>query len=207
MNNLYKTLSLVTFGVAIILLFPTGVFAQNFKGGIHAGLVGSQVAGDRYSGYNKAGISIGGWVSLQLTTHSVFHMELSFLQKGSRENPDYKERFNTYLMRVSYIEMPLLYRLIYSEKLSFEAGPALNILMHSYEHFNYEVLTNNPFRSLHPSFILGLSYNINDKLRANLRTNNSLTSIRKERVTGDVWRFVDYGQYNDALIISLYYQL
>ena len=56
----------------VVLIFLLGgisekMQAQQFHGGIALGLVGSQVAGDTYSGYNKAGISGGGFVNLNLS--------------------------------------------------------------------------------------------------------------------------------------------
>lgn len=181
--------------------------AQEFKGGVHAGLVGSQVAGDLFSGYNKAGVSGGGWVSLQTAPNTAFQMELSYIQKGSRENPNYeKERFDSYLMRLGYAELAVLYRMIYSEKLNFETGLGMNFLIHHYERYNSEELTS-PFAKNNLCFILGLSYNLNERLRVNFRTNNSLFSIRSEKVNGDVWRLWDHGQFSDALVFSLYYQL
>lgn len=180
--------------------------AQIFKGGVHAGLVGSQVAGDLFSGYNKAGISAGGWVSLQFTVHHEIQMELSYIQKGSRENPNYeKDRMDSYLMRLGYAELPLLYRMIYSEKLNFETGLSMNFLINSYEERNGWVL-DDPFDKSNLCFILGLSYNLTERLRANFRTNNSLLSIRKEKRDGDVWRLFEHGQYSDALVLSLYYR-
>lgn len=192
--------------ISIVLL--SGVtYAQRFNGGIHGGLVGSQVAGDRFSGYNKAGISAGGWVSLRFTTHSEFQMELSYIQKGSRENPNYeKNRFEEYIMRLGYAELPVLYRLIYSEKLNFETGLSMNFLIHHYERYKSEELFN-PFAKSNLCFILGLSYTLNDRLRVNFRTNNSLNSIRTERVNGDVYRLFGHGQFSDALVFALYYKL
>lgn len=191
----------------ILLLTPDKSYSQSFEGGVHAGLVGSQVAGDLFSGYNKAGISAGAWISLRVAPNHAFQMELSYIQKGSRENPDYeKERFNSYLMRLGYIELPVLYRMIYSEKLNFETGLGMNFLLHHYERYNSEELTS-PFAKSNLCFILGLSYNINERLRANFRTNNSLFSIRTEKVNGNVWRLWDHGQYSDALVLSVYYKL
>lgn len=188
-------------------LLSLSLSAQNFKGGVHGGLVASQVAGDKFSGYNKAGISAGGWVSLQVTPRSVIQMELSYVQKGSRENPDYeKNRMQEYLMRLGYAELPVLYRLIYSNKLNFEIGPAMNFLIHSYEEADGYVLDYG-FKNSNLALIIGLSYNLSERLRVNFRTNNSIFTIRNERVDGDVWRFFDHGQFSDALIIGLYYQL
>ena len=42
----------------------------------------------------------------------------------------------------------------------------------------------------------------------NFRTNNSMLNIRSESATGDVLRIFpgNYGQFNDCLVMSLYYQ-
>ena len=192
----------------VLLVQVSIVNAQNFRGGVNVGLVGSQVAGDLFSGYNKAGITGGAWVSLQTAVHTEFQMELNYIQKGSRENPDYdKNKMNFYIMRLGYIELPILYRMIYSEKLNFEAGPAMDFLIHHYERYDSEELDGVAFARSNLCMIIGLSYNLNDRTKVNFRTNNSILSIRTERVNGDVWRFFEHGQYNDALVLSLYYKL
>jgi hypothetical protein len=54
----------------------------------------------------------------------------------------------------------------------------------------------------------GLYINITDHLMFNIRTNNSLLNIRSDNATGDVLRIFpgNYGQFNDALVMSLFYQ-
>ncbi len=190
------------------LIISVSVHAQQFRGGVKAGLVGSQVAGDTYSGYNKAGINPGGWVSLATGVKSEIQMEIGYIQKGSRENPDPKrDKFDAYIMQLGYVELPFLYRYQYSEMFGFEAGLAMNFLLHHREKFNGYPTIGSPFRGHNLCFAGGLSVRINDLLRINIRTDNSLFSIRKNRVTGDVWRFWGYGQFSDALIISAYYKL
>jgi hypothetical protein len=180
---------------------------QNFNGGVMIGLVGSQVAGDRFSGFNKAGLTGGGWVSLQVAPTTQYQMELSYIQKGSRENPDYeKEKYDFYRMQLGYVELALLYRRLVGEKLYLEAGPAMNFLLHHHEKYNSEELFS-PFAKRNFCLILGLSYRIGERTVVNFRTNNSIFTIRTERVNGDVWRFFDHGQFNDALVFSLYYEL
>ncbi|HAH58346.1 MAG TPA: hypothetical protein DCL86_09375 [Bacteroidales bacterium] len=181
--------------------------AQEFKGGVHLGLVGSQVAGDNYSGYNKAGINAGGWISLPLGAKSHLQMELGYIQKGSRENPDSeKGHYDAYIMRLGYINLPLVYRYQYSTLLGFEGGFSMNFLLHSGE-FNYSKFTGTPFKKQNLCFTGGLIVRITDNIRIGLRTENSLFSLRKNRVTGDVWRFWGHGQFSDALIINAFYQL
>lgn len=194
--------------LSVLLFLTVGLQAQQFSGGVKAGLVGSQVAGDMYSGYHKAGINPGVWVSLATGKRSSVQMELGYIQKGSRENPDFeKNRFDTYIMRLGYIELPFLYRINYSELLGFEAGLAMNFLIHQKETFNGYETIESPFRGQNLCFTGGISIRLNDRIRINVRTDNSLFSIRKNRVSGDVWRFWGYGQFSDALVLSAYYTL
>ena len=77
--------------VFIIFILNVGYsFSQQFHGGIMAGLAGTQVAGDSYSGFKKAGIFAGGFVSLDVGGESSMRMEITYFQKGSRENPTEK---------------------------------------------------------------------------------------------------------------------
>jgi hypothetical protein len=191
------------------LFLSVASYAQKFEGGLVAGLCASQVAGDTYSGYDKAGIYAGGYVSLALNNRMDLRLELGYIQKGSRKNevPE-KEDYDSYLMRLGYVEMPLLFRFHLRSKLVLEAGPAMSFLIHSREKKLNQVLEDsNPFKKQNLSIIAGISYPLTDRISAGLRTNNSLFSIRKDRVNGDVWRFFDYGQFNDVLVITLGYKL
>ena len=79
--------------------------AQQFKGGMMFGFVSSQVAGDGYSGFHKAGLSGGFFVSLDLNPTSSLQMELHYIQKGSRYNDTtYQEDFQQYLLRLNYVD-------------------------------------------------------------------------------------------------------
>ena len=183
-------------------------YAQKFEGGIVLGLVGSQVAGDQLSGYKKAGLNAGGWINLPIGEKSKLQMELTYIQKGSRENPDYeKGRFDSYLMRLGYVQLPFIYLYQYNNLIGFEAGLGMNFLIHSNEKFNGYETIESPFKGTNLCFTAGISVRITDLIRVSLRTDNSLFSIRKNRVTGDVWRFWDHGQFSDALVLSAYYKL
>ena len=182
--------------------------AQKFEGGLLAGLSASQVAGDTYSGYDKAGIFAGGYVSLPLSNRLDIRLELDYIQKGSRKNPKPElEDYDSYLMRLGYVEMPLLFRYKVGTKLLAEAGPAMSFLLHSREKFNQVDVNYHQFKKQNLSIIIGMSYPVTERISAGLRTNNSLISIRKDRVTGDVWRFFDYGQFNDVLVLTFGYKL
>ncbi|MCD4747226.1 MAG: PorT family protein [Bacteroidales bacterium] len=93
----------------ISLLFVFTIHAQKFNGGVMLGFTGSQVAGDNDSGYNKAGLFGGGFVNLEIGSRSLLQLELEFMQKGSRHNPNFEQGdTKSLLIRPNYGEMPLL---------------------------------------------------------------------------------------------------
>jgi hypothetical protein len=197
--------------LVLTLAISEMVSAQGFKGGATLGLVGSQVAGDTYSGYNKAGVYVGGWVSYDVSKHSAFQMEMTYFQKGSRHNPDYEKNPADfpYLFRADYIEVPLLY-LYKTGRFIIETGPSMGVLVHYYEESDQLPISdydgyNRPAR-LSLQINLGMRFVINERFNAGIRTNNSLLNIRQNNVTGDVWRIFDHGQYHDALVIAAYYR-
>ena len=106
---------------------------QEFNGGILAGLATTEVSGDRLQGPNKAGIYAGVFVNRYFSETSSIQMELDFIQKGSRENPDSTNNFQSYLLRLNYVELPVHYRYDFHERGSFEVGMSLGVLLHDYE--------------------------------------------------------------------------
>ena len=81
-------------------------FAQNFKGGIIAGISTSQVSGDNLGGFNKAGLFLGAFTELPITTISNIKTEMNYIHKGSN-NPKMNENLEPDIS-LSYVEIPLL---------------------------------------------------------------------------------------------------
>ncbi len=191
-------------------LFIIGSFAQQFHGGVMAGVVGSQVAGDNFSGFKKGGMFFGGFVSIDVSEKSSFRMELEYFQKGSRENPHEKNNYTSYLLRLNYIELPLFYQYTAGRFVIF-AGPSAGFIMSYYEEDTYlNVISDEP-GYIKPAratlqINLGFRFAISEKFGVDMRTNNSLMNVFSQNQTGDVFRFWDYGRYNDALVLSMYYQ-
>ncbi|HSW68339.1 MAG TPA: porin family protein [Bacteroidales bacterium] len=183
--------------------------AQRFSGGLKAGLMGTQVDGDGFRGFHKPGIAAGAWVQLRWAHHHAFQMELGYVQKGSRKNPNYMlDDLEQYILRTDYIELPLLYQLIYSEKIAFEAGISLGYLMHTYELTNLQQPNEVPFRRGVVNYIGGIYYSLNERLDVNFRVNNSIVSLRKaDRYYHDTYRFGHWGQFHIALMIGLQLEL
>jgi hypothetical protein len=187
--------------------------AQQFHGGLTAGLVGSQVAGDTYSGYKKAGIYAGGYVSLDVGERSSLQMELTYFQKGSRENPTEKNGYDYFLFRADYIEMPVLYqyKMGKDKRFTIEAGPSVGFVVSYFEENEVQEESDkagyNRPAAVSLQFNLGLRWMIGPHFGIDFRTHNSLLNIRKEVLDGYVRRFWNYGQFHDALVLSLFYQI
>lgn len=194
-------------GIFIVTAFTAS--SQKFNGGMMAGCATTQVAGDTYSGFHKAGIFVGGYVNYEVGKHSAFQMELEFFQKGSRVNPDSSNNFNQYLFRTNYIELPVLYQYRINKRFKLEAGPSMGVLVSWYEEKDeYEIKGGIPPARITLQINAGFYVYITERLTFNLRTNNSVLNIRSENATGDVYRFFpgNFGQFNDCLVFSLFYQ-
>ena len=206
--------NVLTFFLSFCFLLLTIVLpAQKFDGGILAGGLISQVDGDNWSGFSKIGYLAGGFVQLEISPHSSFQLEMEYIQKGSRkpaniDSGDYK----TYLLRLHYLEIPLLYQFTFLKRFSVEVGPAVDVLLgYSEQGDGQEVPNIYPFRRVTLSGIVGASGYITRHLKATFRFNYSLLSLREPQPAGDfpsVWRkiFFEWGQYNNVLSLSLSYQ-
>lgn len=198
--------------IIFTLIFIFSAFnakSQDFNGGLLAGVAGTQVAGDGYYGFHKAGIFAGGFVNLQISEHSIFQMELEFFQKGSRENPDSTNNYDQYLFRLNYIELPVLYQYVVNKRFKIEAGPSLGFLVGYYEEKDsYEIKGGNRPANLTFQLNAGLYVYLTSHLAVNIRTSNSMLNIRSDNATGDILRIFpgNYGQFNDCLVFSLFYQ-
>lgn len=193
--------------ILLCLLSQKQIFAQKFEGGLTGGLVGSQVAGDPSSGYNKLGVYFGVFASRQFTLKSGAKFEMGYIQKGARENPTEENGNFQYLLRLQYIELPVLYQFTINQRLLLNAGLAYSYLLGTpYEEANFSnSVSGTEFNTHTATFILGLDYRITDALSASFRTNNSITPIR-EHVSG-AKRLFNRGQYSDALTFGLTYYL
>ena len=181
---------------------------QRFNGGIIAGGLISQVDGDTYDGYHKFGYLGGAYVSLQVSPHSSFQMEMEYIQKGSRHNAD-SANFSDqpYLLRLHYLEISVLYQYTVGRLFSVEAGPAADVLLGYYEEKDgIPDPPTEPFRTVTLSGIVGAGVYITNHLKADFRFNYSLISLRNTSAPYPAsYRKIlfEYGQYNNVLSLSL----
>ncbi|MEI7726461.1 MAG: porin family protein [Bacteroidota bacterium] len=192
----------------IILFLPFAGFTQTFNGGILAGGLVSQIDGDTWVGYHKFGYLAGGFVSLRLSPHSSFQLEMEYIQKGSKHIPDPENSSDQlYLFRLHYLEIPLLYQFSFGNRFAVETGPAMDVLLgYLEEQDGIENPPTEPVRPVTLSGILGASVYITGHLKANFRFNYSLISLRNSSAPYPAsYRKIlfEYGQYNNLLSLSL----
>lgn len=202
MRILFRGTALFIF---FLIIVTSSLRAQRFNGGVMIGGDVSQVDGDTYDGYHKFGYLGGAYVSLQVSPHSSFQMELEYIQKGSRRNADtVTNGGNTYLLRLHYIEIPVLYQYTFKKRFYFEAGPAADISIGSVELLNNEEPpTTVPLRPVTLTGIFGFGANVTNHLRLNFRYNYSLMSIRNGTANGYRKIFFEVGQYNNVMSLSV----
>nr|NQU91383.1 PorT family protein [Bacteroidota bacterium] len=192
---------IVCFG---LIALSCGLYGQEFNGGLLAGLSMSEISGDRLEGPNKAGVYVGGFVNRHISERSSFQMELNFIQKGSRKNPD-SLNYDTYLLRLSYVELFLHYKWDFGNVFTLEAGPSLGILINSFEEANYQTLTEPPFNRSDLSGNIGLFFTLSERWRVNLRYSNSILAVRPHS-KGQTYKW-NRGQYNEVLSFTFHYKL
>jgi hypothetical protein len=202
-------MKLILTGTAFFLLLfvmvSSSLQAQRFNAGLMLGGVTSQVDGDTYDGYHKWGYLGGGYVTLQISPHSSFQMELEYIQKGSRRVDTTTSGGTQYLLRLHYIEVPFLYQYTFKKRFYFEAGPAADVTIGSLElRDGIEETGAVPLRPVTFAGIFGFGAYLTNHLRLNIRSNYSLNSIRSKNNYGGYRRMLfETGQYNNVLSLSL----
>lgn len=203
--------------LGLILLFFMcflGSYAQKFEGGVTGGLNMTQLDGDKLSGYNKAGLNGGFWISYPFNDKWSAGLEFLYTQKGairttSQDTILSPETFDRY--RINYLEIPLFAAYSY-KKFSFQGGLALGVLLKAeVEDFTGNQDFTDQFKPFDNQFLLGAVYTINKKTAVQLRYQYSIRSLGK-----DDWRtvFVDnalsptiVGLYNNMFSVSLKYRV
>ena len=191
------------FFLATFLLLMNHLRAQKFDAGILAGLSTSQVDGDDLSGFNKAGIKAGGFVSRKLGGKSALTFEIEYFQKGSRKPVNADNEY--FLMRLSYIEVPLLYNYYVGKKWNLEAGIGVAALLSAYEEDQTGEILNAPeFNRFDYLIEVGANYFITSNFFFNIRYSYSIIPMRS-KPDGYDYRYFLGGQYNKVLAFALAY--
>ena len=117
---------------------------------------------------------LGGFTSRTLSNINSLQLEIVFIQKGSR-NPNILNQesinYGRPYISLSYIEIPILLKLNYSNNLEYELGAQWAQLITGYYSDNIGEInsTIDPFIKNDLSVALGINYFINQKSRIFIR--------------------------------------
>ena len=180
--------------------------AQNFGGGLIAGIATSQVSGDQLGGFNKVGFLVGAFTNKSISPLLSIQMEMTYIQKGSN-NPKMNENSISDIS-LSYVEIPLLLKYQQSNTIAIEGGIETAFLISSSDNDIYGKISATNTREFNTTDIgifIGLDYSISARLRLNSRISNSILPIRAH-ASGATFQ-LNKGQYNSVLSFALHYIL
>ena len=198
---MHKTLVLL-----FILFSPYILLSQKFDGGFFGGLSMSQIEGDNYGGYNKAGFTAGAYILRPMSRELDFRMEIRFIQKGSfkrstETDPSY------YKVSLQYIELPLLIQYKFGQNVFFAAGISPDVLLHFVEEDESGPLPPE----LHPKFRrfsaganMDAAYALTENIILGARFTFSVFPVRDH--AGGVTYLFNRGWYSNVFSLSAYYQ-
>ncbi len=204
MNILTK---LITLSVLIIFSTQFSKAQNQFKAGLHFALAGSQIDGDRMSGYNRPALGAGIFVNYSLSETQYLRADFKFQNKGANPSQYQRDNFGYVSVSYNYLEVPFSYR---HKIKNFEAfgGLGFAYLFSHYTFINNErvKVNNSNLKNLDFPFHLGVSYNINEKSSLSFQFQYSLVSIRSgENLTPITDNFLKpsiAGIYNNNVILS-----
>ena len=194
--------------ILVILVSGIPSYAQQFNAGASFGVNASQVSGDGYAGFDKAGITAGIFSNTRFTKNFNFQFEINYSEKGSRKNarPD-KNDNDFFLLRMPYIEVPVM--LLYKKnKFTYEGGFSYSRLLSYYledENGRFKIEEQlNQFSNSDFSFLMGINFNFSENLIMNWRFYTSFIPFREYDSVGS--QLFDRGMYHHYVGFSMKYQ-
>jgi hypothetical protein len=198
---------------AVFVIFFLGLtmfsYAQRFTGGILAGINATQVDGDTYFGYNKLGFMGGVYVYTPVSENLNAGLEIKCMGKGANK-PSTEADPTLYTSHLNYIEVPVILRYQTKYKVFFEGGLGLGYLFSHYEEDATGELPADQsphFKKYEFSFLLGLGYNLTQRLSARLRYSYSIVPIIDYPKATTTTYFNQGGAYNNVFSMGLFYDL
>lgn len=195
------------FLLVALIVSTSVVFAQRqFKGGILAGPVASQISGDGLGGWDKMGFSAGAWVSMPLSEKMALNISMKYITKGSRTKRDTLD-FNMFAYHLNYIDVPVLlsYRVLGKRtSLDVNIGPYAGVLLNQKivsNGYDYEV--NPPFRGFDVGASIGVTWWLGERFFFDLSMASSIIPTRPAPVVVNPASYYEYGNYNQTLNFTL----
>lgn len=204
--NILSIKRLQLFLVFTFLFFEAN--SQNINIGAIAGVNATQVTGDGYGGFNKAGILVGGYANFDLSEKVNLQFEINYSEKGSRRNPKTDEGdTDFFLFQMNYIEVPLMARLE-NNRFTYEVGVYYGQLINSYledENGPFEIPPEtNQLKDRDLGGLVGINFNFTEHLIMNWRYSTSVLPVRNFD-SGASFRFKS-GLLHHSICFTLRYE-
>jgi hypothetical protein len=182
-----------------------------FFNGITAGINASQVDGDSYAGFHKAGLNAGLLSYARLNKTCLLSIEMLYSMKGARDVREiYSPAVGTvpmiYTLRLNYVEIPLMLHINAGNNIYIGAGLSYSRLLNSKEYLEADVPVNlqtdiNTFRRDDLNYLVSVQYQLYKGLIARARYQYSVLSIRDaDKIPA---YFGTPGQYNNLFALQL----
>ncbi|PCJ66743.1 MAG: hypothetical protein COA58_04600 [Bacteroidetes bacterium] len=197
----------------IILLFVLGFWdislAQSFGAQLVLGANFSQVDGDQLGGYNKLGVNAGIQINREISDDWEAAFEIRYSMKGAKKVIDPKAPATfTLKLNYHYVEVPVLAKYKGFEKLIPFGGISIGINVLKERDENGITSKEPQLNATELGLILGISYQFNDRIAADLRHAYSLSSVRDAPIIiNSPTVFGRAGWYNRLFTIGLNYRL
>lgn len=174
----------------LVAALPLAAIGQGVGGGLTAAVVGSQIDGDDWGGYNKFGYSLGGFAFYDFDDKFSLMPEITVNHRGSREVVNGYGQYN-----LNVIDVPVLlrYRALgapEAQSLLAEVGPSVNILFSAKSGFG--TLRQDLMPSFHKVGIsgnVGGTFFLGRHVGLFARWTYSLTNLNLQaRISREYWR-------------------
>ncbi len=193
--------------LSLLIFIGSCLYSQSFNAGALFGINASQVSGDGYSGFNKAGIIGGLFSNIDISKKINLQMEINYSQKGSRRNPNTSEGDTEFfLLRMNYIEIPVMARMDY-KRFKFEAGAYYGQLIGTHledEIGVFEIPPElNQFNNYDVGLLGGIYFHFTESLMMNFRYSSSVVHFRQ--YDSEARYLFDSGMFHHVLSFNLRY--
>ena len=203
---LYKILIL-----SLLLSFGEIAKAQNFRGGVRAGMTMTQMSGDDLSGFHKLGAYAGGFVNWRFIQNDrwAIQPEINFVMKGSSTYLKADKNGNIgakYVLTMYYVEVPVLAKCRIVKGLEAELGPTFGVLLGATEKdANGKMVGRMPFRWYEFCAMGGVTYLFKEHFGINFRYVQTLIPVRVCDERHSNYR-CNKKQFSSELALSVFYQ-
>ncbi len=194
--------------VGSLILFVNVVVAQRFDAGLIGGFNASQIEGDGFKGYHKAGLLLGAFVQTDIAPAIFAGMEIKYSQKGAKKKYDPKQPdIEQYTMQLGYIDIPFFMGFRASDRSMIIGGIAPGVLIHAKEVGAYGDLPEEDqqeFNTFDLQPFLGFQFDFTERIAIDLRMALSVIPAVDKAASN---YYFHNGLYNNVISLAVYYDL